>query len=230
MRSEIRGSASPDSSPTLQPPSWEPSERLRLHLSTTVSSTIKYRCFHLAGVTRLQGYYWLMMMLMIANIYGTYGVLGSKHLGLFSDPRDTPLRQALLLPPFYRWENLEGIVAEQVWGRNRAPGPGREMGVVGWGWDERREPARGPWASSLRLSFGQLELPLEFHCLGTNSCQSCGMPSCSLSPWTWIPAPSIPSAGLLVRLLDLSEPQFLHPWNGYGKSDLSIQDSMRCWI
>ena len=43
-----------------------------------------------------------MMVLMIANIYGTYCVLGSKHLGLSSDPRDTPLRQALLLSPFYR--------------------------------------------------------------------------------------------------------------------------------
>lgn len=43
-----------------------------------------------------------MMVMMIINIYRTYCVLGSKHLGISSDPHVTPLGQALLLTPFYR--------------------------------------------------------------------------------------------------------------------------------
>lgn len=60
-------------------------------------------------------------------------MLGSDLLGISPDLHSTPLRQTLFLSPFYRSGNLEGTVAEQVWGRSRAPGPGREMGVAGRG-------------------------------------------------------------------------------------------------
>lgn len=63
----------------------------------------------------------------------TYCAPGLKLLGLSPDPHSSPLRQALFLFPFYRCGDLGETVAEQVWGRGRAPGPGKEVGVAGWG-------------------------------------------------------------------------------------------------
>lgn len=111
-----------------QPPSWEPSEALTPPLprqfpqpSNTDNST---SCVSLEpGI-------------LLANdgvddslIFMEPTVLGCKHLGSLLITRDTPLRQALLLSPFYRWENLEGIVEEQVW---EGTGPRGKKGKWGW--------------------------------------------------------------------------------------------------
>lgn len=164
----------------------------------------------------------MVVVIRIVNIYENLLCTGLRSLGHLPWSSQHPLEtDTLFIPILQKWEpgrscGRAGLGKEQGPRARKGNGGGR-VGLRG-----KKGASKGVGASSLWLSFGQLWLALEFHCLGTNSYKRCGAQICSLSSWTWIPASSTLSTVLLIRPPDLLEPQFPRLWNGNGKSGLSI--------